>query len=103
MGADDTVLARTALSFDASVWEIWLPLLTGATLCVAPAAVTRDPERLLAYAERHGVTTAQFVPSLLTVALRAEAAGRDLPLRRLFTGGEPLTPALAARAADQWG
>ncbi|WP_344096028.1 amino acid adenylation domain-containing protein, partial [Streptomyces stramineus] len=103
LGADDTVLARTALSFDASVWEIWLPLLTGATLCVAPAAVTRDPERLLAYAERHGVTTAQFVPSLLTVALRAEAAGRDLPLRRLFTGGEPLTPALAARAADQWG
>src|SRR5262249_26193679 len=30
LGGDDVVLGRTAISFDAAQWEIWLPLLAGA-------------------------------------------------------------------------
>ncbi|MGW9434208.1 non-ribosomal peptide synthetase, partial [Streptomyces decoyicus] len=103
LGAQDTVLARTALTFDASVWEIWLPLLTGATLCVAPESLSREPERLLAYIRQHGVTVAQFVPSLLAVVAGAVRDDEALPLRRIFVGGEPLAPALAARTAESWG
>ncbi|MGW7579252.1 non-ribosomal peptide synthetase, partial [Streptomyces sp. NPDC054765] len=124
LDAHDIVLARTALTFDASVWEIWLPLLSGATLCVAPEALSREPERLLAYIRRHGVTVAQFVPSLLAVVAGATgmtgAAGvtsdagvtndagdsgevEPLPLQRVFVGGEPIPPALAARTAESWG
>ncbi len=103
LGPEDTVLARTSLAFDASVWETWLPLLTGATVCVAPDHAVRDPRRLLAYVKEHGVTVAQFVPSLLTAVADATDEGERLPLRRVFAGGEPLPPALARRVAETWG
>ena len=46
--ADDIVLGRTAISFDAAAWEIWLPLVTGAALCIAPTETARDPGKLAA-------------------------------------------------------
>ncbi|MYX27488.1 non-ribosomal peptide synthase, partial [Streptomyces sp. SID8381] len=102
LGPEDSVLARTSLAFDASVWETWLPLLTGATVCVAPDHAVRDPRRLLAYLTEHGVTVAQFVPSLLTAMADATDEGERLPLRQVFAGGEPLPPALARRVAEAW-
>src|SRR6185503_19570308 len=61
----DVVLNRTAISFDASGWEIWLPLVAGAAVSLAPANITENLNELWAYVERHSVTVAQFVPSLL--------------------------------------
>ncbi|KAA5835174.1 amino acid adenylation domain-containing protein [Saccharopolyspora hirsuta] len=101
--ADDRVLARTAISFDAAGTEVWLPLIVGASLCLAPADVVRDPERLLDLVEQHGVTVAQFVPSLLAVAAGVELGGRSLRLRLVFVAGEVLPPALAARVVETWG
>ncbi|XVQ85649.1 non-ribosomal peptide synthase/polyketide synthase [Microbispora siamensis] len=103
VGPGDVVLARTAFSFDASGTEIWLPLLTGATICMAPGEVTRDPERLVAYAAEHGVTVAQFVPSLLAVTAPAVRAADGLALRLLIVAGEVLPPALAEEIAGGWG
>jgi glyine---[glycyl-carrier protein] ligase len=97
----DRVLSRTSTSFDASVWEIWLPLLSGATLCVASAEVARNAVDLLDTIDRSGVTVAQFVPSLLTAAL-AERPDKPSRLRRLFSGGETLPSALARRIATEW-
>ena len=51
VGHDDVVLGRTAISFDAAGWEIWLPLLAGATLAVFPGDLARDPDRFTAYFE----------------------------------------------------
>ncbi|WP_367133476.1 MULTISPECIES: amino acid adenylation domain-containing protein [Streptomyces] len=95
----DVMLARTAVSFDAAVWEIWHPLLSGAALCVAPDDLVRDPAALMAYAARHRVTAAQFVPSLLT-ALPDGIDGSGL--RRVFAGGEALPTAVARRVATGW-
>ncbi|MFB9569689.1 amino acid adenylation domain-containing protein, partial [Saccharopolyspora hordei] len=100
---DDRVLARTAISFDAAGTEVWLPLSVGASLCLAPADVVRDPERLLDLVVEHEVTVAQFVPSLLAVAAGVDLGGRRLPLRLLFVAGEVLPPALAARVVETWG
>ncbi|MFF9352749.1 amino acid adenylation domain-containing protein, partial [Streptomyces sp. NPDC014734] len=102
LGPQDTVLARTSPAFDASVWETWLPLLTGAAVCVAPDRAVRDPRQLLACLAEHDVTVAQFVPSLLTVVADAADGGDRLPLRHVFVGGEPLPPLLARRVADAW-
>src|SRR5262249_35846685 len=33
---NDIVLSRTDIGFDAAGWEIWLPLLSGRKLCIAP-------------------------------------------------------------------
>ncbi|KAA6214827.1 non-ribosomal peptide synthetase [Streptomyces albofaciens JCM 4342] len=98
----DRVLFRTAVSFDASVWEIWLPLITGAGLCVAPDDVVRDPERLVAFIARHGITVAQFVPSLLAELLRVPVDAA-LPLEHVFVGGEPIGAGQAAAAVAAWG
>ncbi|MFG2572652.1 non-ribosomal peptide synthase/polyketide synthase [Streptomyces sp. NPDC048481] len=93
--ASDVVLARTAFSFDASGSEIWLPLIAGATVCMAPDDVVGLPHLLIEYAAEHGVTVAQFVPSLLAVALPAIRDASALALRLLFVAGEVLPPSLA--------
>ncbi|MEG0121385.1 MAG: AMP-binding protein, partial [Pseudomonas sp.] len=38
----DRVLQKTAISFDASVWEFWLPLMNGAQLVLASAQFNLD-------------------------------------------------------------
>ena len=72
VGVEDIVLCRTSLSFDAATWEIWLPLIAGATLCMTTAELTRDPSLLMSYLEEHHVTIAQFVPSLLGLDIRGK-------------------------------
>jgi len=94
------VLQRAPASFDASVWEIFLPLVTGARLVLAPPSDGNDPRALLAAIERHDVRLAQFVPSQLQMIL--DAAPTEAPrvigrLRRLFLGGERLPPELLDR------
>ena len=69
----DRVLARTSIGFDASVWELWLPLLSGATLCLTPDGLNRDPAALLDSIDTLGVTVAQFVPTLLSAACEGDA------------------------------
>ena len=99
----DRVLARTSPSFDASVWETWLPLLHGGTTCPVPPAANHDPAWLLARMREAEVTLAQFVPSHLSVVL-AETAPGETPatLRAVLCGGEPLPTSLAHQAAGAW-
>nr|WP_248782585.1 non-ribosomal peptide synthetase [Kitasatospora setae] len=100
----DRVLARTSPSFDASVWETWLPLLHGGATCPVPPELDHDPAGLLARIRELGVTIAQFVPSLLNLVLGETAAERaPEALRAVLCGGEPLTAALAGRAGRAWG
>ncbi|MYT82455.1 non-ribosomal peptide synthase domain TIGR01720/amino acid adenylation domain-containing protein [Streptomyces sp. MnatMP-M77] len=101
---DDRILARTSPSFDASVWETWLPLLHGGSTCPVPPAVNHNPAALLALMREAGVTIAQFVPSHLAVVL-AETRPDQAPatLRAVLCGGEPLTRSLAERIGADWG
>jgi amino acid adenylation domain-containing protein len=102
LAAEDRVLLKTPYGFDASVWEIFLPLMTGARLVVAAPEAHRDPALLLKEIERHGVTVLQLVPSLLAAFLEQPDAGeRCRTLRRLFCGGEAFPSLLAARAAAE--
>ncbi|HEX3555526.1 MAG TPA: amino acid adenylation domain-containing protein [Thermoanaerobaculia bacterium] len=98
LGPDDRVLQKTPYSFDASVWEIFSPLLAGACLVVAEPDGHRDPGYLVSVIAAHGVTTAQFVPSQLGPVLDEPgfaAAARSL--RRVFCGGEALPSELCSR------
>ncbi|HEV3051498.1 MAG TPA: condensation domain-containing protein, partial [Longimicrobium sp.] len=101
IGARDTVLQRTSISFDASVWELWTPLATGARMLLLSSEAAKDPEAIGRAVELGGVTVAQFVPTLLQAVLGARPADSSLPCRILFCGGEPLSAALVeeARAA----
>ncbi|MFD9540883.1 amino acid adenylation domain-containing protein [Streptomyces sp. NPDC060022] len=100
---EDRILARTSTSFDASIWELWLPLTYGAEVCVLPDDANREPRALVSWMNRFGVTVAQFVPSHLALVLSEAAHAEPLPaLRAVLCGGEPLPRALARDAAELW-
>ncbi|HVS00419.1 MAG TPA: amino acid adenylation domain-containing protein, partial [Thermoanaerobaculia bacterium] len=89
--AGDRVLQKTPLSFDASVWELFAPLLTGAELVLATPGVQRDPAALACEAAERGATDLQVVPALLRLLLDEPGFVACRSLRRLYAGGEPLT------------
>ncbi|GMV31001.1 MAG: hypothetical protein AMXMBFR59_31260 [Rhodanobacteraceae bacterium] len=79
-------------TFDVSLRDIFLPLATGGTVCIAPPEVRRDGARLAEWLVRARVQVAHVVPSIFRLALKAlEEQPRALPaLRYLLFAGEML-------------
>ncbi|MEU4770810.1 amino acid adenylation domain-containing protein [Micromonospora sp. NPDC023644] len=102
LDASDRVLQKTPVGFDVSVWELFWPLVTGATLVLARPGGHRDPAYLAELIRTEGITTVHFVPSMLRAFL-AEPVGPLPSLRRLLCSGEALPPELAARVHERIG
>jgi amino acid adenylation domain-containing protein len=100
--SEDRFLFKTPSGFDASVWEIYAPLMCGATMVIAPGNDHRDPFAIVDLLASERVSIVQFVPSLLRACLDVCDEG-FLPasLRAIFCGGEPFSQSLlkAARSA----
>ncbi|MFE6775879.1 non-ribosomal peptide synthase/polyketide synthase [Streptomyces sp. NPDC057702] len=96
LDAADRVLHKTPASFDVSVWELFWPLLAGATLVVAGPEDHRDPAALAALVRDRAITTAHFVPSMLAAFTAGADPGDCASLRRVFASGEALPPAAVA-------
>ncbi|MEW2067868.1 amino acid adenylation domain-containing protein [Streptomyces sp. NPDC007346] len=94
--ARDRVLLKTPASFDVSVWELFWPLLAGATLVTAGPDDHRDPAALARLIRQHAITTAHFVPSMLTAFTAVAEPDDCATLRRVIASGETLTAAGAA-------
>ncbi|MBW8873671.1 MAG: amino acid adenylation domain-containing protein [Acidobacteria bacterium] len=97
LAADDRVLQKTPFGFDVSVWELFWPLLTGASLVMAAPEMHRDSSYLQAMIREQGITTVHFVPSLLRAFLETEGVERCTSLRRVLCSGEALPYALQER------
>jgi amino acid adenylation domain-containing protein len=95
--AADSILQRTSISFDASVWELWTPLAIGARLFLLPSDADKDPAAIVRVMASGQVTIAQFVPSLLQAVVRQAESGAPMSCRYIFSGGEPLGAALASK------
>ncbi|MFI2230466.1 amino acid adenylation domain-containing protein [Nocardia testacea] len=89
----DAVLQKTPATFDVSVWEFFWPLQTGARLVVARPDGHRDPAYLARIIQEKDITTAHFVPSMLSVFVTDTEVGDCVSLRRVFCSGEALPPA----------
>ena len=93
--------AITPLAFDASLKQLLAPLMSGAEVWLPRAPVTERPELLLREIRESPQPVAiNCVPSLWTALLdRLELEGGRLNgrLRRLFVGGESLSPDLVER------
>ncbi|MCM6775416.1 amino acid adenylation domain-containing protein [Nocardia sp. CDC159] len=92
----DVVLQKTPATFDVSVWEFFWPLQIGAKLVVAAPDGHRDPAYLAGLIAERGVTTAHFVPSMLSVFVTDTDIRGCACLRRVFCSGEAL-PAATVR------
>ncbi|XUL94541.1 non-ribosomal peptide synthetase (plasmid) [Streptomyces galilaeus] len=91
----ESTLWLTTFTFDISSLELFLPLVSGGRVAVAPDTARTDGETLRSVLTRHHVDIIQATPT--TWRLIADAAGDLLPGRRALTGGEPLPPALARK------
>ncbi|HYO98763.1 MAG TPA: amino acid adenylation domain-containing protein, partial [Pyrinomonadaceae bacterium] len=93
--AESRVLQFASWSFDASVFEMVMTLMCGATLCFAPAGAELPGEALTRFLREHSVNTIALTPTTLAAVPAAE-----LPdLQTVITGGEPCSPELVARWA----
>ncbi|MFF1925764.1 amino acid adenylation domain-containing protein [Streptomyces sp. NPDC058221] len=110
-GAGDRLAQTASPCFDASVRQLLAPLLVGGTVVTVPRDLLRDPELLLAYAERTRITVWSSVPTLWEQLLSAaeervrRGAGRpDLSaLRWVHVGGEALPASHVRRWFDLFG
>ncbi|MBF6331427.1 non-ribosomal peptide synthetase [Nocardia transvalensis] len=96
LDATDVVLQKTPATFDVSVWEFFWPLQIGARLVIAAPDGHRDPAYLAGLIAEKGVTTAHFVPSMLSVFVTDTDLSGCTALRRVFCSGEAL-PAATVR------
>ncbi|MFG2344185.1 non-ribosomal peptide synthetase [Streptomyces phaeochromogenes] len=97
-GHDDASLFKAPLSFDISINEIFLPLVSGGRLVVLRPGGERDPHHLLSVIAEHRVTFTYLVSSMLDVLLEIAGDSGDLDsLRHVWCGGEVLTPELYER------
>lgn len=95
VGRHDCFAFWTSYVFDVSVWELLLPLTSGASLAVAPERIRLDPARQLAWAAEAGVSTAYIPPHLARQLPELISTGDQLPQKLLF-GVEPLSTLVLA-------
>jgi amino acid adenylation domain-containing protein len=103
-GAGRRLLAVTSLSFDIAGLEIYLPLICGGVVVLAPREVAQNGVRLRAALAEQGIDVLQATPA--TWQLLVEGDWRELGGLTALSGGEalpgPLAERIAAGAAALW-
>ncbi|MGH4020308.1 MAG: amino acid adenylation domain-containing protein, partial [Pseudonocardiaceae bacterium] len=93
-GAHERVLVHSPLAFDASTYELWVPLLRGGQVVVAPP-VELDVDTLRRLIIGHGVTGLWLTAGLFRMVAQ-DAPGCLAEVREVWTGGD-VVPAAAVR------
>lgn len=96
---DDRMLAVTTITFDISVYELFAPLLAGATVYVASDADAKDPRRLRRLIEAPEMTLFDATPT--TYRMLLDAGWTRSQHLRTIAAGEPLPRDLADAIRDR--
>jgi len=86
---EDHASHLAGLGFDASVWETWPYLASGATLHLADSETLSSPEQLRCWLVKNGITIG-FVPTPLAERIINTPWPVTTKLRVLLTGGDTL-------------
>jgi amino acid adenylation domain-containing protein len=97
-GAHERILLHSPHAFDAATYELWVPLLSGGTVVVAPPGGL-DAAALRAVVARHGVTALFLTKALFDLVAEEDPAAFG-GLRTVSTGGEAASAALLRRVLD---
>ena len=92
----DTILQKTPIAFDVSVWELFWGCLSGSKLVMAKPGAEKDAAVLAAVIAAERVSILHFVPSMLNVFLNYRSRHAECRLdsiRHLFASGEELAAA----------
>lgn len=89
---NDRILHKTSISFDVSVWEIFLPLMCGARLVITPDNYQKDPSKLINIINSQQCNIAHFVPSMILPFFDYVDENDCKSLKTIVTSGESLLP-----------
>ncbi|HEX3047643.1 MAG TPA: amino acid adenylation domain-containing protein [Bacillota bacterium] len=92
------LLSVTPLSFDISILELFLPLVTGAATVIVPQSVASDPAALMTAIGEYQPHIMQATPATWQMLLEAGFKGDQRMV--LLCGGEALSRELANRLLD---
>ncbi|WP_017149593.1 amino acid adenylation domain-containing protein [Bacillus bingmayongensis] len=98
MDAHDRLLAVTTFAFDISALEIYLPLISGASVQVAQKETVQDSSALTEIIQKKNITIMQATPTLWH-ALVTDYPERLIGLK-VLVGGEALPSNLASRLKE---
>ncbi|MEV6301950.1 amino acid adenylation domain-containing protein [Actinoplanes sp. NPDC051861] len=94
-GHHDRVLLHAPYAFDISNYELWVPLLRGGTVVVAPPG-RLDLSTLKSLVNRYDLTAVHFTAGLFRVVAEENPDGLT-GLREVLTGGDIVSPAAVDR------
>lgn len=101
---EDKLLAVTTVSFDISILEMFLPLVTGATLVFAHESIARDANHLARIINEENISIMQASPA--TWRLLRESQWQGKPDLKILCGGEVLEVSLGQwmlpRCGELW-
>jgi amino acid adenylation domain-containing protein len=107
LSEQDTLLQKTPIVFDVSVWELFWWFFAGARLHMLSPGMERFPLAIAKTVRAQRVTVLHFVPSMLGMFLDHLRGGRDQSvvdgLRWVFASGETLPPAAVTTFAEVFG
>lgn len=96
--AGDTLILKTPVTFDVSIWELFWWYFNGARLAILPPKGEKDPETITRVVEQSGVTLIIFVPSMFSSFINHVKANssryRLRSLKWIIQIGEVLSPQL---------
>lgn len=95
----DNILALTTLSFDISGLEIFLPLISGATITIATREESKDGKALIDKIRKQKVTIVQATPS--TWKMMIDSGWNEKLKLKALCGGEPLSQDLADKLLER--
>ena len=92
---NDVVLFTSACIFDASVWQLFWPLINGMQVVIPDANFNFEPQIIIGLVQRRKVTITDFVPAVFNILVdylkdNLELCPNLSSLRQLLIGGEQM-------------
>ncbi len=100
LSSHDRVMQKTPFTFDVSVWELFWPLLSGASLSIVKPGGHQDNHYLAHFIQTERISVCHFVPSMLQLFLNEPEVKGCNTLKHLFTSGEALPYSLMVRCLE---
>ncbi len=99
--SEDRGALLSGITFDMVLTDVFLPLTSGATLCLQPESEQSSDANTLLWLEKQKITFLHSVPSVVQNWLRYRSEQVNITnLRWLFLTGEPLTYSLVTNWRD---
>ncbi|MEM6364768.1 MAG: amino acid adenylation domain-containing protein, partial [Planctomycetota bacterium] len=96
----DRLLAVTTVSFDISVLELFLPLVSSATVVLAGSDAAKDGSELCRLIDENAVTIMQATPATWRLLLESRTSHPPDRSLRVLCGGEALSASLAKQLLE---